>query len=424
MIKLLAVGDMHLGRLPSRLPHALVERAVELGPSEAWKRVIEAATEFEVDAVILAGDVVHSENDFFEAYRNLSSGVEQLTEAGIRVLCVAGNHDVSVLPRLSRHIKAFKLLGEDGNWESVELEFESEYLTLWGWSFPRARMAESPLRGTGFERGPGINLGIMHCDRDKARSNYAPVSSTELNNAGLDGWLLGHIHQPDELTTPHPSGYLGPITGLDKGEYGARGPWLIKIDRGHIQEVEQLILAPLRWERLEVDVEGISNVEDSRDRLQIKLIELDNELSVLYKPPKAVGLRVVFVGHSRFSDSIEPFFSEDEKENIYPGRDGTHYFIEYLENEILPEIRLEEIATRNDPPGLLAKRLLLLDLNSSNHERQVLIENAKQRLINQSQNTQWNRLEMEIPDDDVTVKWLRRSGIRLLDKLLSQQEVE
>ena len=291
-LRLLAIGDMHLGRRPSRLPPALAHRARELGPSEAWARIVDAALEAEIDAAVLAGDVVDRENDFFEAFRELRAGVERLATAGIRVFGVAGNHDVAVLPRLAGQIDAFEFLGQGGNWQVVDIGVGAEKAALWGWSFPMSRVSESPLAGAKFSRRPGPNLGLLHCDRDQAGSSYAPVSGRELEGAGLAGWLLGHIHQPDALAAPHPSGYLGSVTGTDPGESGARGPWLLTVDGGRVREVTQWALAPLRWERMEVDIEGIQEPEHARDRLLNWLQELDVAVSAGYpsaRCPRTAG---------------------------------------------------------------------------------------------------------------------------------------
>ena len=125
--------------------------------------------------------------------------------------------------RTLNHYKISELLGKGGTWEAATLEGDGEKVTLWGWSFPAQQGTRSPLSDAGFPRGPGPNLGLLHCDRDQAGSPYAPVMSRELEAAGLDGWLLGHIHVPDALTAPSPSGYLGSVTGANPGEAGAHG---------------------------------------------------------------------------------------------------------------------------------------------------------------------------------------------------------
>jgi len=128
-----------------------------LGPAEAWRRTVQAALDVGVAAVVLAGDVVEREDDFFEAFRVLSTGTKHLTEGGIAVLGVAGNHDVKVLPRLAKQIKSFRLLGANGNWEHHRIEDGRDSIVLWGWSFPRPQVLNSPIPPKPFERQPGVN---------------------------------------------------------------------------------------------------------------------------------------------------------------------------------------------------------------------------------------------------------------------------
>ena len=68
-LELLAIGDMHMGRRPSRLPGELAESGRSYGPAEAWTRAVRHAVQTGVDVVALAGDLVDQEDDFFEAYR-------------------------------------------------------------------------------------------------------------------------------------------------------------------------------------------------------------------------------------------------------------------------------------------------------------------------------------------------------------------
>jgi DNA repair protein SbcD/Mre11 len=421
-MKVLAVGDMHLGRRPSRLPPALADRAVELGPAGAWRRVVEHAIAEQVDVVALAGDVVERENDFYEAYRELEKGVAELARAGVYVLGVAGNHDVQVLPRLADQIEDFDLLGRGGAWESVTIEAGGEALTLWGWSFPQRQVTRSPLDGHRFARAEGLNLGLLHCDRDQPGSPYAPVMSRELAAAGLDGWLLGHIHAPDALAAPSPSGYLGSVTGMDPGEPGARGPWLLTIERGRIREVTQHVLAPLRWEPVELDLTGIARPEEVQDRLLERLRALDETLGCLARPPQAMGIRLRLTGRTRHGEAVEAALGKDTRDEVPVGGSDCHYFVERVVAASRPEIPLADLAARGDPLGLLARRLQSLDAPGDDPERAALIAAARRRLEARAKETRWQGLDGGPMDDAAVADWLRRAAMRLLERMLAQRE--
>ena len=418
-MRILAIGDMHLGRRPSRLPPELVGRARELGPAGAWQRTVEAALRADVQVVALAGDVVEKEDDFFEAYRELAKGVAKLTEAGINVVGVAGNHDVKVLPRLADDIPKFTLLGKGGQWESWPIEHDDGALTLWGWSFPQAKVQQSPLPNAPFERRPGLNLGLLHCDRDAGPSPYAPVTNADLERTGLDGWLLGHIHKPDELTAPTPNGYLGSLTALSRKEVGPRGPWLITVERGTLSEVVQLPLAPLRREHMDVDIEGIAEPADAKSKLIASLREFDAGFTDANQAPEAVALNLRFTGRSRFGGAALAEFSQEEEDRnaIYTGTGNRHYFIDALSAHTRPEIELAQLAERNDPPGLLAQRLLWLQQPEGHEERDRLVALARERLGREANQPVWGALERIDPDP---VEWLTEAGYRVLDQLLAQ----
>ncbi len=422
-MKILAVGDIHLGRTPSRLPEELAHRSRDLGPAGAWERTVKVAIDVGVRAVLLAGDVVERENDFFEAYRELEQGVQELTVAGIEVIGVAGNHDVKVLPRLAKHIPEFRLLGADGQWESCGIADDAESITLWGWSFPRKEVLTSPLSDQSFKCEAGINLGLLHCDRDAVGSPYAPVGNRELQQAGLDGWLLGHIHKPDALSVESLNGYLGSLTGLDRSETGPHGPWLIDITRSRIESVEQIPLAPLRREPVDVDLEGIGEPAEARERVLAALRELDRQITEtsvslsLVAAPDAVGVHITFCGRTRFTAAVLDEFSGTSEDVIYTGTGNRCYFIERISADTRPEIDLEELARQPTPPGLLAKRLLWLDEPEGHPQRDNLVAKAQQRLSGQGQKPVWNGLYADEPDP---VEWLRKAGLRALDQLLAQ----
>lgn len=425
-LKLLAVGDIHLGRYPSRLPESLSGDRRALAPAGAWARIVAYAIAEQVHVVALAGDVVEREDDFFEAYRELRKGVQRLTDAGIRVVGVAGNHDVRVLPRLADQLPDFHLLGRGGEWETTTLEAAGETLTLHGWSFPQPLVHRSPLEGVVPERGPGLNLGLLHCDRDQSGSPHAPVRSGELSSAGLDGWLLGHIHAPDALTVDALRGYLGCVSGMDPGEPGDHGPWLITVSGARLQRVEQQVLAPLRWQPASLNLSDITEAEQARSLLLEELRELDENLAALASPPVAVGLRIVLEGRTDLGPAVQALFERERQDGsiVYDqGASGAAFFVEKCHLDTRPALSLEKLAQQSDPVGLLAQRLRWLDEPDSEPARR-LITDAGRRLRVQGGDARWRGLDAELPDDAKVVDHLRRSGLRLLDEMLSRQAGE
>lgn len=422
---ILAVGDLHLGRRPARLPEPLLARlgARRLGPAEALERLVAAARRHDVDAVVFAGDVVEQEDDFFEAYAELRRNVTALTEVGIQVLGVAGNHDVQVLPQLAREVDGFRLLGAGGAWESITLTGrDGVQVTLHGLSFSAPVVRDSPLAGVRFDVDPTPQLGVLHCDRDQPGSSHAPVTSRQLEDAGIDAWLLGHIHKPDPLDGQRPSGYLGSVTALRASDTGARGPWLYSIGRGGIEQVQQWPLAPLRWQQIEVDISGMTEATDVRPRIISAAEAAASTIAEGDFRPDAIGLRVRLHGRTRIGHAVEQLLENEALDDL-PLAGGIHGFVGRWWLDTRPEMDLATLARRPDPAGLLAQRLLLLDeAPADDPRREALIARAREHLSTVHRDPAWTRLNPAPLDDQAVADWLRRGAVTNLDALLNQQE--
>src|SRR5690606_11467913 len=123
-MKLLCAADLHLGRRPTRVPDTLLDDvglAAAVAPQAAWRDLVALALDEGVAAVLLAGDLLDDEHDFFGMYGELRAGVERLIAGGVEVLAVAGNHDVAVLPRLAAVLPELRLLGQGGVWQVATL---------------------------------------------------------------------------------------------------------------------------------------------------------------------------------------------------------------------------------------------------------------------------------------------------------------
>ncbi|MEN8006787.1 MAG: metallophosphoesterase [Candidatus Krumholzibacteriota bacterium] len=365
-VRILFVGDMHLGRLPSRVPAAALEEGGmdlrDIGPAATWKRIVAAAVANKVHAVALAGDLVERDNALFEAYGPLATGVRQLVEEGIVVAGVAGNHDTGVLPRLAAEIDGFHLLGPGGTWSVLPVPGNDNWaVNLAGWSFPSRHHTASPLL-TAPPLPEGITLGLLHADLFDAGSRYAPVKSADLQRVGYRGWFLGHIHKPDPIPTDGTPFYLGSVTGLKPTETGCHGPVLVQVDRGGNIAAERLPLATLRWEERDLDC---SRLTDPAGELAAHLLgelrRLHDTLEVELDEARALGLRVVLTGEVDDPAAVEKAVRRFESGAAVTRLGETVLFVQKITNRVTARIDLLEVANRSDPPGLLARQILVLE---------------------------------------------------------------
>jgi DNA repair exonuclease SbcCD nuclease subunit len=435
---LLAIGDVHLGTRPGSLPEALSQWGVdpqELTPEAALDAAVDRAIELSVDAVLFAGDVVESTNARFEAIRPLERAVRRLSEAAIPVLGVVGNHDVEALPRLARLIEGFEIIGEGGRWETrlVEADGRPAFEVL-GWSFPERQFHTSPLADLLREPPPAMHvglprLGVLHGDLDASGGPYAPFTRRELDAAGLDAWLLGHIHKPSLGAGPAgpgtaPCGYLGSLVGLDPSETGLRGPWLIRVGAAGQIVPEQLPIAKLRWELLEVQVEEDEDSEDLGDRLLDEAERLAREIQEAGHSPRVLGVRVRLTGPVRAYGAIRRRIEQGVWRGTSREVGGTLVFVGKVIDGLELALDLADLAKGNDPPALLARKLIALD--AGGEDRRRLLDAAREELGAVATDTRWAPLA-EMRDaadplsDESLAACLKQAGTVALNALLSQR---
>ena len=425
-LKLLALGDLHIGRTPTRLPASLTAQAADFGPASAWMAAVDLAVRESVDAVLMAGDLVESTQDYFEGLAHLQRGAQKLREHNIRLIVITGNHDVEVLPRLVDELPDIELLGRNGQWQNTVIDSRltdaNERVRLWGWSFPSRHFHDDPLADFPGRSGAELNLGLLHCDRDQPTSAYAPVTSSGLANAQLDAWLLGHIHQPDALTAAKPFGYLGTVSGLDAGESGARGAWLMVIDEGQIAELSHIPIAPLRWDQITIDCTGAEQLPVLEGRLTEALRELASRLNSERVVPQLLGLRLHLTGETAIaSETLADLAPNLDTALPLPDAPHIQWFVERQVIDLRPAIALETLAQRNDQPGLLAQKLLILQRPANDAKRDALLNQAALHARTVSSQGRWQHLPGPTADTEQLATWLRQSAQDALRAMLANE---
>lgn len=410
----LAAADLHLGRPIASLPESMRSDARTLGPFGAFERLIDLAVKEEVDAVLLAGDVVDDDGAYFEVFSALQDAAKKLN--GIPMIAIAGNHDAHVLPRLAEAIDGLNLLGKGGTWQSHLLRAGTGDIEILGWSFPDTHCRTSP-----FDTPPpprkGRRIALLHGDVDTHGSVYAPFTAANLRDHAADAWLLGHVHNPSHqrLASQTPTGYLGSLCGLDPSEAGQRGAWLVRCDSQGVS-LEHRALAPIAWAAATIDA-----TELAPDALDAHIRQSAEEAAAEFEHAKTVGVRIALAGeHDAWQDLNE------RASKIEPGQPwqhrGARVFIDKVDARLTPPLPLDTLSKERSAAGRIAS--LILELQSDGADE--LVAQAGTRFSNLSNDRNFRVPDIgehaiPLPDPRAT---LEREARAMLGELLAQRPTE
>src|SRR6056297_25454 len=431
-MNILATADLHLGKQSSNVSKELPESSA----TYTLNRMVEYAIDEDIDALLLAGDVVDRDNRFFEAIGPVQKAFERLGEAGIPVVMVTGNHDYDVLPDIVRNqsYPHVHLLGEKGRWEAKTIDTRSGKLQVIGWSFPNQYVTEDPLLLLSVKTlnlNPNLpTFGLLHGDLYDRKSQYAPLNLSDFPADGPHVWVIGHIHKPDVIRSQEPKVfYPGSPQALSAKEPGVHGPTLLSFDGSALQS-EQIPLSPVRYELIRLDVNGIENESDFRTHLTQQMREFVQTHIGELEHVSHVVCDIELTGKHHSLNELDNWSHLADQLEQQPDSD-TLITVRKVVNLAQPVVgNLKELAQQPTPPGLLAKLILELesdsDSGSSESIVQTLMSKQKEEINRANRSATYrplSRFDNQVPDtDEASKEMLLRESRQLLSELLSQQE--
>lgn len=398
-----------------------------------WERIVEAAIERDVDLVVLTGDVIDRDNRFYEAIGPLERGVVRLADRGIDTVCVAGNHDFDALTWVADSLEdqPFHLLGRGGQWEKHVVERGgAPAIHLMGWSFPERHIADSPVVDLPEpERGDVMAIGLLHADLDQLDSPYAPVTTAELEAAWPSVWLLGHIHRPRQISKTDRDLilYPGSPQALDPGETGAHGPWIVELEPGGHLKTRQISMATVRYEMLQIDLEGVEDDGEFASRTTTALRDNLRQLAENFDSLRHVVYRLRLTGRTPLHRALmKGTITENLADNLDVTSQQVASSIDRVLVETAPRIDLEELSSGGDPPAVLARLIRRLRQGEESEEDRFLIEKFQQRIRRVHRAGAYGPLRSDPSTADLPDReWIRREAIAaamsLLDELLASK---
>lgn len=273
--KFLHAADLHLGAplesLGESIDQVTYDRVKTL-VNKAFDRLIDVAIDEQVDFVVLAGDVYDNAERDPGAQRRFLLGLRRLTEAGIKVFMVHGNHDPltkdvkqGLLPEGVVVFPAGKLGSE------VVTMRNGVDVTVAGVSYARKEETNNLVPLFAGLSGRTI-IGVLHTNvggNDSVHKNYAPSTQSELQSSPVHYWALGHIHK--RSVNPIGSGwwaYPGNLQGrsVKASECGPKGVLIVEIDDdGRVLEPRFVDCSTVRFERVSVSVSAVDAITELND---------------------------------------------------------------------------------------------------------------------------------------------------------------
>lgn len=286
----LHAADIHLDRSLNGLrPRDDVD--FQLAPRLAFANLVDEAIDTESAFLLLAGDIYDG------AWKDSGTGLffnrqmGRLREAGIRVYVIYGNHDAqSAMPKTLHppdNVRVF------ANHTPETFQLDEFKVALHGQSFPDPDTRDNLAAGYPAPKPGFLNIGLLHTALEgmPPHAPYAPCSLAQLCAFGYDYWALGHVHGHQVLAQDPWVVFPGNLQGLHVNEPGRRGAVRVSVKDGRIVGVEQVFVDVLRWGKVEVNLDGVTDQPEAWRRLSQTLQEAARAAE-----DRHLSVRVTFTG--------------------------------------------------------------------------------------------------------------------------------
>ena len=359
-LRFVHAADLHLDSpfkgIRSEAP-AHVADALSSATFDAYRNIIDLCIHEKVDALLVAGDVYDGADRSLRAQLRFIEGLSQLDRAGIRSFICHGNHDPldGWEARLDLPAGCVRF-GPEVEGFPVFLD-EPERATVYGVSYPTREVRETLTpRFSGASTGEGFSIGLLHANvgGNQDHDSYAPCSVSDLAEAGLDYWALGHVHTRQTLRQAGPTiVYPGNPQGRHPNEPGARGVYLVEVDDNGAVHLDFRPVDVVRWETFSLDIGPLET-----EQALLDAVDALAEDALGNAEGRSVVARLELVGRGplhrdlRSGDAAEAI--RDQLNEQYDGR-GAWLWCEGIRLDTAPPVDRELALQREDFVGDLVR---------------------------------------------------------------------
>jgi len=285
-------ADVHLGSFLNinGKPKKEIQDLCKTAVYDGFERLCYKAISYEVDFILLCGDVYDSYLRSVKGNRFFMTECEKLNEKDISVYVIYGNHDA-----LNDSLELFTMpinvhiLSADSV-ENLEVYKEGKLIAkIIGKSYKRRNEREKTYENYIIDNDV-FNIAMLHTALERDNNNYIPCSMEELLKVpNIDYWALGHIHKQSVLNASKPIiAFPGIPQGRDMGEQGLGGVFLVTACKKEIVNMEFLPTATVVYKSVEIIIDDSTKIENYSDLHQLILEKLSNLTNIIPETSKAI----------------------------------------------------------------------------------------------------------------------------------------
>lgn len=269
-VRIAQIADIHLGAAVTGLESA--DGTPVLDPVEtayeAFRRLLEAVRQADVDGVIIAGDIFDRAVTSDRAVTTFQQALDDFHDANLPTVIISGNHDIDA--RLAHRVR----LAPTARWlddtEPHTVFWDQLGIAVHGQSVGQRDEHRDLAAGYPEPVTDLINIGVLHTSLqgEWSRRVCAPTALATLTDFGYHAWALGHVHERRQLATTPSVTYSGSVHASRPAETGGHG--FIVLQFGPERSVTPIDTAPVRFET--AAIAGTDPTRSEVDELRALLV--------------------------------------------------------------------------------------------------------------------------------------------------------
>jgi DNA repair exonuclease SbcCD nuclease subunit len=399
-------ADLHLdtpfhgiGEVAPRVALALREASLD-----AFDAIVECCIEENAAFFLVAGDIYDGAERGLRAQLRFRDGLSRLAASGIPSFVVHGNHDpIATGWSAIGHSwpDGVTVFGSDEVTVVPIVQDGVQIATVQGISYAKIETTENLALRFHRPEGPGVHIGLLHCNVagvTTGYANYSPCSLDDLRKTGLDYLALGHIHQRRILSGKTGSQepwvvYSGNSQARSPkpSEREPKGAVVVHVEGGAVHHVEFVACDRVRYNEVDCSISDLQDLGELEDRLE----ELQ-ATSLAGADGRSVVLRARITGRGKLhADLIRPGVLDDLLVHLreHTGNDLFCWWDE-IHDESATELDLDALRKRGD---FASDLLELADAVATDEQtRRALAEELSAKVPR----SLWSRLDALLGDVD------------------------